>query len=151
MNSHGHELEQAGTAEHQVLRAYLEEVDCALEGLACSQPRAAERGEAVARLERGARALAEHFAQEQEAGGFFAEALAAEPRLHARVEQLRCDHPALQDALDALVEDARVAADSQAWASITRRFRAFTEALRRHENAEDGIVAEAFGADIGGQ
>ena len=138
-------------AAHRRLHARFDDVDAALATTSADASGTEHRAAVVDRLEQGALALIEHFAQEESENGFFSEALAAEPRLHARVEQLRSEHPALQRELTALIDEARAAADAEAWSAATRRYRAFADGLRRHENAENAIVAEAFGDDIGGQ
>ena len=116
----------------------------------CSPSVEAARG-LTAAIERLELALPRHFAMEEGESGFFAETLQACPGASRRLAALRSEHEPLATRLRALADAARWAGLSlEAWQCVAKDFQAFAEELRRHELAEDSVVAEALLTDEGG-
>ena len=138
-------------AQHRALDAWVESIQAILEALGEEEARAERVEEAVRHLEGLLRELLQHFANEEAADGFFAEALACAPRFESRVLTLRGQHATLRSQLEEVSEDAGYAGlSSEAWRAVAVSFVDFAMALRAHENAESGIVADAFMEDQGG-
>jgi hypothetical protein len=117
-----------------------------------------EQGVRVERVEEAGRQLTdllrellEHFANEEAADGFFAEALARAPHLETRVRTLRGQHAPLRAQLEEVAKDAGCAGlSSEAWRAVAASFVDFAKTLRVHENAESQIAMDAFLEDQGG-
>jgi len=96
--------------------------------------------------------LAMHFALE-EAFGYFEDAVGVAPRLSEKVESLRLQHGRLfvevcsitDEADDLLHHEAPMGASKR----ITARFSEFFAALQQHEDAENGLISDAFNDDVG--
>jgi DnaK suppressor protein len=91
-----------------------------------------------------ARELPEHFALE-ERGGYFADAVAAAPRLSRRAERLYREHAEFLRESRQLEQLARGAATrSELWDEIVRGWARLASRLAAHEQAENALVHEAF-------
>lgn len=138
-------------AQHRALRAWAESIQVILAALGEEGVRVERVEEAVRHLKGLLRELLEHFANEEAADGFFAEALARAPRFEVRVLRLQGQHAPLRAQLEKIVRNAGYAGlSSEAWRAVSESFVDFAMALRAHENAESGIVADAFLEDQGG-
>ena len=95
--------------------------------------------------------LVAHFRYEEGESGFFAELLGIAPQLTKDLDELRRQHPGLAERMSAVVEDARWAGLSgSAWRRVSAGFGSFAQELKRHERAEDALVADALFTDEGG-
>jgi len=92
--------------------------------------------------------LPAHFAFE-EAGGYLADALSAAPRLSRRAAHLMGDHEHLRHQL---VEFAARAQRAQlgGWSALSHPMHELSDALRRHELAENRLLRDALLDDLGG-
>lgn len=101
-------------------------------------------GQALAWLTRLRTAVVEHF-QQEESGGYFAELVAAAPRLSKRAGELEREHAILLSVLETIVAELRqVAPQAALSAGVTGRFADFTQAFLTHEAAENDLVQSAF-------
>ena len=93
--------------------------------------------------------LDEHFHHEED-GGYFDEIMERAPRLEAKVEELKQQHPALL-ALVRQLEDyvENAGTDGDAMARIQDEYRAFVRVLTLHEVAENDLLQQAYTEDIG--
>ena len=92
--------------------------------------------------------LAHHFREEEE-DGCLEEAAAREPHLCHRVDTLEHAHPGLTEQLESLV--ARVRGLTQPRDTIEQLQAAYTDfaaQLQSHEEAENEVLAKAFGIDL---
>jgi hypothetical protein len=139
--------------DHHELRKRLQSVEDMLRTLAGRSPQ--EGTESTLGI--GARSLlndlhvrlTKHFTLEDR-GGYLTDALAAAPRLSRRIEALHQQHGTLSEQLDGVLENARIAVRSGEWKTIEAQFRAFSAALRAHEEEENKVTREAFMDDLGG-
>ncbi len=91
----------------------------------------------------------EHFADE-EAGGYFSEALTVAPWLRERAEALHLQHPLMIKSLETLLQHCRQGDDSPVWRkSMAAEFAAFHQHLRRHESGENQMIQDAYTQDMG--
>lgn len=144
-------VEDAAVAgfDHRELARVIDAIDATLHEIEAEGARSlGSLRHAMALLERLDRELPRHFAFEAGPGGSFAEALLRAPQLEARLASLREDHAPLREEVARLAGEARLAGTTpEAWAGVATRFRGFAAALRRHESAEDAVVAEALLTD----
>jgi iron-sulfur cluster repair protein YtfE (RIC family) len=139
--------------EHVVLRQRLESLERQLAGLV-EELRAGRSADATCSAARSSlngleRQLREHFALEEQ-GGYFAEALAAAPRLSRRADALYREHAAFLERLghlQALADAGRAPFD--AWSEIELGMRELTTDLRAHEERENELILQAFEEDLG--
>jgi hypothetical protein len=94
------------------------------------------------RLEEFDRALRAHFAFE-ERGGYFAEVLAAAPRLSEKAARLKAHHAEYRGQSAALLELAGKAAGAADWDAVHARCARLLVALREHEREENELVRES--------
>jgi hemerythrin-like domain-containing protein len=93
-------------------------------------------------------AMQEHFALEEE-GGYFAEALAAAPRLTRRAETLFRHHNELRRRARWLAELLRKADGAEpAWEDFRSELLVFLGDLRTHETEENELMRDAFLDDL---
>ncbi len=139
-DSHTYDAILAG---HQELKSLLARIDRAL---AERLGTIAEVSDLIAQL--GDR-LVRHFALEEH-GGYFGDALVSAPQLVAKANQLLAQHPKMSGNANTLVLEIRQSPQNEEWWSNTRRlFVAFRDALLQHERAEDRLLQEAYGLDLG--
>jgi iron-sulfur cluster repair protein YtfE (RIC family) len=127
-------------AEHRELRQLIDRI-CLLAADRTSD--ASKIHPALVELQRY---LQEHFHREEE-GGYLEEAVTQLPRLAQRIAALERQHGPLLEQLADLVDGVQ----DTAWApegrdKLAQRWQAFCRALQTHEEAEDGVLEEAFGA-----
>ncbi|MAE96723.1 MAG: hypothetical protein CL910_18910 [Deltaproteobacteria bacterium] len=142
----------APALDHRELYVLLGRIEEALEVLLRTEPLEPTAAQsALELLEVAGRELPVHFADEEAPDGFFASALARAPHLHHALETLQKEHLHLAELLGELLQEVRWAGtSSSAWTHVEASYLLLAETLRRHERAEDGIVAEAFSTDEGG-
>lgn len=93
--------------------------------------------------------IREHFSHE-ESGGYFADAIEVAPQLHARAEQLLREHPAILAQLVAFEESVAGGRETEpCWPSLEGMLTRFIESLAAHEAAENALLQQAHGHDIG--
>ena len=92
--------------------------------------------------------LAEHFELEEE-DGYFSDAVAHAPRLHDDADRLLEQHRELADRLGQLCQVAKDATPDVEWESIEAQVNQFIELLIQHERAENSLILDAYGQDIG--
>jgi hypothetical protein len=90
----------------------------------------------------------EHFRFEEECG-YLDVVRTREPRLERAAQGLAEEHRLLAQTLDALLAEARTAA--QLDEAFRKRIWAWLEQLRRHEAHENEVVQDAFNLDIGAE
>ena len=96
-------------------------------------------------LERVRACLLEHFRFE-EANGYMNHVLRRAPNLERTAEQLRQEHWALAQALDALLEEA--SHPRLAGPVLRDRVLVWLEQVRAHESRENLLAEEAFNRDL---
>lgn len=125
------------TQEHAALQRRIKEIRDVLAGrLQTDSPAAA-----IARLCREAR---QHFDRE-EAGGYFAEALARAPGLREQADKLQGEHEVLSARLKELAQAAR---DKLPIESLRQRFEALSRQWLRHEADENRLLLTAYNQDV---
>ncbi len=92
------------------------------------------------------RALAEHFAREEQ-GGYLAFVIERSPWLAVRVQILGSQHAEIRAALAGLIE---VASDPDRSADLADGMRRFMERMHAHERAETEIIQECLYDDLAG-
>lgn len=90
-----------------------------------------------------------HFAEEEQSG-YLGEALSAAPQLASQAESLRHEHEAFMAAADRLVAEVEEdVPDADQAAKQRQKFVQLVSGLRKHEQAENSLVLEAFDEDLG--
>lgn len=113
-------------------------------------PAEADVATALALLSDLGRHLPARFEQE-ERGGYLAEALSAAPRFSRQATLLMRQHAEFSRRIDAIVKDCEQQAPSgTGWAPARDAFRQLALDLLAHEQAEADIVESAFLDDLGG-
>jgi hypothetical protein len=131
--------------EHRQLNEILEAVQQML------RERQADQNVVIATLRELVQAILNHF-EHEETGGYFAAVADANPQLGERARRLLLEHPAIADQLFALQLCAvRETSLTHCWEELRRRFDDFWHAFATHEAAEDSLLQEAFGDDIGAE
>jgi hemerythrin-like domain-containing protein len=129
--------------DHQGMRRRLSEVASALEQLAQSHSLAKSAVDQLTNLRNW---LAEHFASEEQAGALL-EARNYCPQVGMEVERIFAEHRQLlanlQAMLDTLQQSERHIGHGVT--EICREFERFRTQMERHEEAENSVVARAFG------
>jgi hemerythrin-like domain-containing protein len=92
--------------------------------------------------------IAEHFRFEEQ-NGYMDAVRKREPRLERTVQQLAEEHRQLTQSLDALIGEARTAANLDD--SFRERVVAWVEEVRQHEIRENDLVQDVFNLDIGAE
>ena len=93
----------------------------------------------------------DHFAHE-ESGGYFAEAIAAAPRLSERADALLAEHARMAEQLVELRQRAAVETSGvRWWHALEHEFAIFLNRFSAHEEAENHLLQEAFHDDIGAE
>jgi len=106
-------------------------------------------GELGTRLQPLRDELQQHF-QEEEAGGYLAEALAVAPRFGREADELRQQHAGFLNGLDSLIGRlGELEPPFSGWTQARTEFEAILTKIREHEGRETAIVQAAFGDDIG--
>lgn len=96
-----------------------------------------------------AQRILEHF-EHEEHGGYFAEATEHAPRLKRRANELLDQHLQMASHVERLQELAATKKTSDEWWHVLQdEFGRFLECFRAHETAEDRLIQEAYGDDIG--
>jgi hypothetical protein len=127
-------------AEHRQVRQLMDRI-CALAGEG-----GADFTGVHAALVELLRHLQEHFQREEE-GGYMEEAVTQLPRLAQQMAALERQHGPLLEQLADLVDGVQDIATTPAGRErLNRSWQAFCQALRTHEEAEDRVLDEAFGA-----
>lgn len=88
-----------------------------------------------------------HF-ETEERSGYLSDALSLAPQLQARADVLRNEHPAMVQVIDAILS----AVESTAAPDLIKERTSFERLiadLRRHEQAENALVLEAFDEELG--
>lgn len=131
--------------EHRQLNEILEAVQQML------RERQAAQNVVIATLRELVQAILNHF-EHEEAGGYFAAVAEASPQLGERARKLLLEHPAIADRLLALqlcaVQEESL---THCWEELSRRFDDIWHAFAIHEAAEDSLLQEAYGDDIGAE
>lgn len=131
--------------EHQLLQRRLQEVGAVLAA------RWASRAAVASMIDDLRASILEHF-EHEEAGGYFAEALEAAPRLGGRVRQLLSQHPEFSSQLILLRNQALETCSSPAyWERLQEIFADFLQRFRQHEFGENSLLLEAYDVDIGAE
>jgi iron-sulfur cluster repair protein YtfE (RIC family) len=111
--------------------------------------RHAPPGQVIDRMDALARQLEEHFMGEEEAGGFFDQTVAREPRFADRTGQLHDAHQELLDRARNLAVVARAEPrDAEWWERLGQACHQFTSDLMRHEHEENALIQEVYTEDI---
>jgi hypothetical protein len=96
--------------------------------------------------------LAMHFALE-EAYGYFEDPIEVAPRLCEQAERLRAEHQDLYTAAVDLAEFAeqlvQATTDGRLILESARLFRDFDDQFQQHETAENDLIQQEYGDDIG--
>lgn len=129
--------------QHRTLTDLLNQIETMLEH------RSGPIDEVVRLIGRLGDQLIKHF-ETEEAGGYFAEALAHAPQLFERANALMLQHPKMTQSSRKLAGALDPEVSPEAWWEQTvERFRAFRTELHEHERAEDGLIQEVYLRDIG--
>lgn len=134
--------------EEGSLLARAESIHWALDRLLELLEEATERGAIVEHLEDLARMLPEHFAEEEAAGGLFAEIEDARPANSRKIRSLRSEHQWISRALDERLK--RVREPHRTLRAIRRDVSTLVARIRDHENREIGLVMDTYLIDEGG-
>jgi len=129
------ELGQRIIRDHVELRAQLDRVRSLKDGLSIQNE-----------LRSLSKALAEHFAREEE-GGYLAFVIERSPWLAVRVQILGSQHAEIRATLVGLIE---VASDPDRFAHLTEGLQRFFDRLHAHERAETEIIQECLYEDLAG-
>jgi len=135
-------------------RGYHDALTAAIEGLeralaAAASTRTGAWSERVAsELTHVREAIAAHVTDVEEVRGLLDEIELAEPRLAARVNELRTEHADLIERADGLARRVPSSANAD-FRSLRRDIASVLTVLRSHRGFEADLVFEAFWADIG--
>ena len=125
-------------SEHQSLERRLANVDAAFQ--ACDV-------DLVTAMENLKAALVHHFAEE-DAGGCVEEAVARCPSLGSQADALEAEHSGRLTDLEAQIETVRkLKQNARSSESLRRAWQLFHARLRKHEEAEDKLLAASFGCE----
>jgi hypothetical protein len=91
--------------------------------------------------------LAEHFAVEEQHGGFFDDVRAAAPHRSQVVDELAEEHGLI---LDELKELAKILKGAPPRAGYIERAQALSKRLEKHERREEGLLQEIHDRDLDG-
>jgi len=95
--------------------------------------------------------LRKHFLHEEQ-GGYFAEVVEQAPRMQGEIDRLLVQHEEFSRDLDAMCRIANSGDAAGAWwFDLAERFEEFVERFIDHEHAENGLLQEAYGRDIGAE
>jgi hypothetical protein len=130
--------------EHRDLNSDLLEIRHEFAALTTSRQPQLALAEIAVRIERLAKELRLHFAEEEE-GGCFEEVQTRCPSLSAQVHKLLGEHPHLLLTLERLVADVEKGRLSVE--QLQRTTETFTQRLKDHEVAESRLLQMAFGGD----
>ncbi|NQT36544.1 MAG: hypothetical protein HQ581_03590 [Planctomycetes bacterium] len=129
--------------DHRALQWILEAIDRAL------LERTASTAEIGTLLTQLGGVLIQLFEQEEE-GGYFADAISHAPRMVARANALMAQHPAMAATAKAIAQNAHHGDGSDDWWDRTQElFRAFVDELGEHELHENRLLQEVYAQDIG--
>lgn len=96
-------------------------------------------------------ALAVHFANEEEAEGFFESVTAHSPRLADQAGRLCTEHEELLRRSAELCRFAAAGSPSMAWwRELSSRCHEFSRQLMHHESKESQLLQQAYQDDLGG-
>ena len=128
--------------DHRVLRSRLEALT-----------NAEDRRGILSRLQELPKMLAEHFADEEEAGGLFDDLARRCPPICEELELLRAEHRAILEELEALSRELQSAPEPSGaiGETTTLGVSRCVERLRRHERAEAKMIADVYYTDEGGR
>jgi hypothetical protein len=94
--------------------------------------------------------LQHHFAQE-DAGGCLDEAVSRCPRLAGEAKRIEAEHPQILAELDRLIVQSQTLPPTNPnHVALQREFDRLCELLRKHELAENTLLAQAFGVVVNG-
>jgi hypothetical protein len=111
-----------------------------------------DRKGVLSRLKELPRMLAEHFAEEEGAGGLFEDLALRCPPICKDLDALRREHRAILDELETLSREMESHPDPHGSVEETTRAVAHcVERLRRHERAEAKMIADVYYTDEGGR
>ena len=152
-----HDDENAGSVRDDILREH-RELMALITDLGERASKGADSGEHWSEdladiLARLRTTLHQHFASEEE-GPFATEFPASFPQLADRLEDILGEHRDLMERVDQLtreVNEASEKATAEEVAAIREDVRAFIEAIRAHESAENSLLQQAYIEDIGGR
>lgn len=131
--------------EHLRLREMLESVRRAI------SYRPAPRHELGLLFRELAQHIFEHF-EHEEAGGYFAAVIETAPQLRDRAGELLGQHPEMTAQLFELQEVVtNRSVNEQWWREVEELFARFLDLFARHEAAENALLQEAYGDDIGAE
>ena len=89
-----------------------------------------------------------HF-QLEESFGYFEEAIADQPWLAQRAEQLRTEHDDLAFRMERMVQFAEDSSDIASVDKLRNEFHGFLAEFRRHESDENELILQAFNDELG--
>lgn len=92
--------------------------------------------------------LEHHFEAEERPGGFFDAVLKNAPRHESHVAELRAEHAALRESLQA-VRKRIEAPYKEASEEVVADVAAFVKAMRDHERRENALIQDALERDFG--
>ena len=142
--------QDARVFDHHELRRLLRIAEHQVEAAAVSAPTASNSAAALRALESLEEGLVQHFRYEEQ-GGFFDAMLQEAPNLSERLLELQGQHAELIEQVRLIVDGANsVDASNPTWLPVFEALRAFVREIRRHENAEDALVADSLFTDEGG-
>jgi hypothetical protein len=144
--------EPAASFDHRALREALEAAIAALAGLATPDPSpVAEARAALDAVERFHYVLVRHLRSEEDEGGWFAEIVFKAPHIAAKLDVLRLEHGPFASRMTEIAEDARWAGVSHAaWQRVAGALHTLAREIRRHEQVEEALAADALLVDEGG-
>ncbi len=92
-----------------------------------------------------------HFHHE-ESSGFFADTVQVAPRLQSRADELLAQHQHLSDQLARLQSAVQAEPSAPTWrADLQEQLADFSASFHRHEAAENALLMDAYGSDIGAE
>lgn len=129
--------------EHQQLQKILSQVGTMLATRSEASSRVAEKITALCD------SVASHFAHEEE-GGYMSGAIAAAPHFGPWAKKLEAQHPQLLGRLKQLktLGEQRIRSSGW-WEQLETEFGEFASQFLEHEQAENCLLQEAFGRDLG--
>ncbi len=131
----------AALEEHRQIHFYLDQIDNTLEGLSADVADVEPMRRLAAQLEGLKERLAEH--QQIEEGGLFQAILEVLPAHRVEIDRLTNEHARIIDILEMARLHALGGEPSEAEA-LKVDMQQFLEMFRRHEEAEDRLLAEAI-------